>query len=459
MSCSTLIQNALLINEGHRRKGSVLIEGETIREVFFPEESTTPEALQEFEKRCAGATIVQAEGLLLMPGVIDDHVHFRDPGLTHKADIASESRAAAAGGVTSYMDMPNCNPQTTTLEALQDKFENAAQHSLINYSFYFGATNNNLPLLRLLPNLPHRPCAIKLFMGSSTGNMLVDKRENLRHIFEETDLIIATHCEDTDRINRNTARIQAQYGEDAPIELHPLIRDAEACYASTALAVDLASASGARLHVLHLTTEKELSLFSAAPLESKRITAEVCLAHLRFTDRDYATLGARIKCNPAVKTLADRTALRRALAEGRIDVVSTDHAPHLLSEKQGGALRATSGMPMLQFSLPAMLDLCVEESSFSYELVVEKMCHAPAQLFGIEKRGYIRPGYKADLVLVSPHDPWTLTTDCIQSKCGWSPLEGQTFTHRIHSTFVNGIPVYQDGKLQDISCAQELRFH
>lgn len=439
-----LIKNATLVNEGRSYKGSLLTKGERIGRIFSGSEEL-PEADE----------IIDAEGLLLLPGIIDDHVHFRDPGLTPKGDMRSESRAAAAGGVTSYMDMPNTIPQTTTLETLEAKFGHAAETSLVNYSFYFGATNDNTELLSKLDR--KRVCGVKLFMGSSTGNMLVDKRESLLRIFGSTDLLIAAHCEDSGRIAANVARICATEGGDPDIRFHPVIRDAEACYASTSLAVELAAQANARLHVLHLTTQRELSLFSPGDVSGKRITAEACIAHLLFSDEDYLTLGTRIKCNPAIKSKADREALRKALKEGRIDVVGTDHAPHLLSEKQGGALHAVSGMPMLQFSLVTLLQLC-EEGVFTYEEVIHKMCHAPAALYGIKGRGFLREGYQADLVLVDPQNPWKLSPEMILSKCGWSPLEGRSFSHRVVRTFVNGHTVFNKGVIDESFRGSELRF-
>lgn len=440
-----LIKNATLVNEGKSLKGSLLIKGERIDKIVFGSDDF-PDADE----------VINAEGLLLLPGVIDDHVHFRDPGLTHKGDIPSESRAAAAGGVTSYMDMPNTVPQTTTLEALEAKFDHAAETSLVNYSFYFGATNDNTALLAKLDRT--RVCGVKLFMGSSTGNMLVDKRESLVRIFGSTELLIAAHCEDSARIAANAARIRATHGEDPDIRFHPVIRDTEACYASTSLAVELAEQARARLHVLHLTTQRELALFTTDALSAKRITAEACLAHLLFSDEDYKTQGSRIKCNPAIKSQSDREALRNAVKQGRIDVVGTDHAPHLLSEKQGGALKAVSGMPLLQFSLIGMLQLC-KEGVFSYEEVIQKMCHAPAILYQIEGRGFLREGYQADLVLVDPQHPWQLSSEQIRSKCGWSPLEGSWFSHRVLRTFVNGHTVFNEGEMDESFRGSALRFN
>ncbi|MFR3188831.1 MAG: dihydroorotase [Phocaeicola sp.] len=439
------IHNAVIVNEGKQFAGSVVIDNGIIREVL--EEGKQPSQACDEE--------VDAKGCYLIPGVIDDHVHFRDPGLTHKADMASETAAAAAGGVTSFMDMPNCNPQTTTLEALNAKFEDAATKCVVNYSFYFGATNNNVHVLKELDKT--RVCGVKLFMGASTGNMLVDRMEALRKIFSEAGMLIATHCEDQNTIRENTERFRQECGEDPDITCHPLIRSEEACYRSSALAVQLAKETNARLHVLHVSTARELELFEDKPLSEKRITAEACVSHLFFCDEDYQTLGARIKCNPSIKTRADRDALRGALSTNRIDVVGTDHAPHLLTEKQGGALKAVSGMPSIQFSLVSLFEL-VHEGVLTVEQLVQKMCHAPAELYQIEKRGYIRPGYWADLVLVNPNKEWTVTSDCIQSKCGWSPMEGCHFHAQVEKTFVNGVLAYADGKVNISNRGQALVF-
>lgn len=439
------IHNAVIVNEGKQFAGSVVIDNGIIREVL--EEGKQPSQPCDEE--------VDAKGCYLIPGVIDDHVHFRDPGLTHKADMASETAAAAAGGVTSFMDMPNCNPQTTTLEALNAKFEDAATKCVVNYSFYFGATNNNVHVLKELDKT--RVCGVKLFMGASTGNMLVDRMEALRKIFSEAGMLIATHCEDQNTIRENTERFRQECGEDPDITCHPLIRSEEACYRSSALAVQLAKETNARLHVLHVSTARELELFEDKPLSEKRITAEACVSHLFFCDEDYQTLGARIKCNPSIKTRADRDALRGALSTNRIDVVGTDHAPHLLTEKQGGALKAVSGMPSIQFSLVSLFEL-VHEGVLTVEQLVQKMCHAPAELYQIEKRGYIRPGYWADLVLVNPNKEWTVTSDCIQSKCGWSPMEGCHFHAQVEKTFVNGVLAYADGKVNTSNRGQALVF-
>ena len=436
----TLIKNALIVNEGRSFKGYLLIDDDRIADIQ-----------ENQEYRGDYDTVVDASGCFVLPGIIDDHVHFRDPGLTHKADIASESRAAAFGGVTSYLDMPNTIPQTTTLEALEDKYKRAADCSAVNYGFFFGATNDNVNLFTALD--PHQVPGIKLFMGSSTGNMLVDRRESLQKIFREATLPVMVHCEDTARINENMKKAKERYGDDPPVELHPQIRDVEACYQSTALAVNLAKTYGTRLHVAHVTTAKELSLFG----DNDRITAEVVVAHLMFSSADYQSLGTRIKCNPAVKSADDRDALRKALTNGKITTVGTDHAPHLLSEKEGGAARAVSGMPMIQFSLVSMLEL-VDEGVLPIERLVQLMCHQPASLFEIRDRGYLRKGYKADIVIVSPDNPWTLTPDCIQSKCGWSPLEGHTFNWKVMHTFCNGHHLFNQGVFDETYRGEALAF-
>ena len=417
----TLIYGATIVNEGRSFKGCLTLENDLIASV------TEGDALPEghFDLR------LNAEDCVLMPGVIDDHVHFREPGLTAKADIESESRAAAYGGVTTFFEMPNTLPQTTTLDALNQKLELAQGKSHVNYSFFFGATNQNAHLFERLD--PKRVPGIKLFMGASTGNMLVDRLETLENIFKNAPLPIMTHCEDTQLVNQNMAEAKRLYGDDPAVEHHPAIRSAEACYHSSALAVELATKYGAQLHVAHLTTARELSLFGHNP----RVTAEAVIAHLWFCDADYRTRGTQIKCNPAVKTIADRDALRAALTDGRISVVATDHAPHLVSDKIGGCAKAASGMPMVQFSLPAMLELC-EKGVLTIERVVELMCHAPARLFAVSKRGFIKPGYKADLAIVRRGEPWTVTKDCVQSKCKWSPMEGEKFRWRVVQTICNG---------------------
>lgn len=440
-----LIQNAVIVNEGRKVVGSVVIEGEQIAEILVGEQkATTP---------CDET--IDATGCYLLPGAIDEHVHFRDPGLTHKADITTESHAAAAGGVTSIMDMPNTNPQTTTLEALNEKLNLLGEKSSVNYSCYFGATTNNYTQFGQLDK--HRVCGIKLFMGSSTGNMLVDRMASLRNIFGGTDLLIAVHCEDQGIVRENTDKYKKEYGEDVPMALHPVIRSEEACYRSSELAVQLAREENARLHIMHISTAKELELFSKAPLAEKRITAEACVPHLIFTEADYQTLGARIKCNPAIKTAEDRKAIQEAVNSGLIDAIATDHAPHLLSEKEGGALKAASGIPMIQFSLVSMLELA-DKGIFTIEKIVEKMSHAPAQMYEIQNRGFIRKGYQADLVLVRPDSQWTVTTDCVLSRCKWSPLEGHTFNWKVEKTFANGHLLYNNGHIDETYRGQELRF-
>ncbi len=431
----TLITNAEIVNEGRRYGGSIVIEDGRIIEIT--DKPLQPDASVH--------ETIDASGCLVMPGVIDSHVHFREPGLTAKADIATESRAAAAGGVTTYFDMPNTVPQTTTPEALEEKFGLAAEKSRVNYSFFFGATNDNLPLIDRLDAT--RIPGIKLFMGSSTGNMLVDRREALERIFGTVKMPVMAHCEDTAIINRNMEEARCSDPRFPDVALHPLIRSAEACYESTSLAVSLARRYGTRLHVAHLTTARELELFSPG---DPKITAEATVGHLFFTDADYARLGARIKVNPAIKTAADRTALRKALLDGRITTVGTDHAPHLPGQKQGGCDTAASGMPMIQFSLVTMLEL-VDDGVLPVERMVELMCHAPARLFGVRDRGFLRPGCWADIVIVSPRGPWTVTPEQVESRCGWSPMEGHTYRWRVERTLCNGQTVY-DGRTVDDAC-------
>lgn len=446
----TLIHNATIVNEGRRSQGSLLVENGDIVEILN-DDSNIFASCDE---------IVDATGCYLLPGIIDDHVHFREPGLTHKADIFTESRAAAAGGVTSVMDMPNTNPPTTTIENLEKKQALLKEKCIVNHSCYFGATNDNYTLFRQLDAT--RICGIKLFMGSSTGNMLVDKMDSLRRIFNGTDMLIAAHCEDQDIIRRNAEKYRSIYLKEAqiPVVKHPAIRTSEACYNSSRLAVQLAREAGARLHILHVSTAKELKLLDDISLnERKKITAEACIAHLLFDIKDYKTVGTRIKCNPSIKRQADRDALRQAVNTNMIDVIATDHAPHLLSEKEGGALQASSGMPMLQFSLVCMLQLA-DEGLFTLETIVEKMCHNPARLFRIKQRGFIRPGYHADLVLIRPGMHWQLTRDRILSKCKWSPLEGQSFNWIVEKTFANGHLIYDHVTGTDDSYRGEaLLFH
>lgn len=442
-----LIHNATIINEGESIKGSVLIEREIIKAIY-KENSVPTEIINR-------ATIIDAEGLWLIPGVIDDQVHFRDPGLTHKGDIASESKAAIAGGVTSYMEMPNTKPQTTSIEALNDKFEVASQKSYANYSFYLGATNDNLAELRKIDK--KNTCGVKIFMGSSTGNMLVDKRKALEAIFAEIDMIITTHCEEEEIIQKNIAYYKDLLGDNIPVKYHPLIRSAEACYQSSAKAVELADKYGARLHILHLSTEREISLFDVKPLTEKKITGEVCVHHLWFSDEDYEKYGNRIKWNPAVKTKEDRDALLQGLLKGKLDAIATDHAPHLLEEKTGGCLQAASGGPLVQHSLQMMLEMS-KQGKISKEEVVNKMCHAPATLFRINKRGYIREGYFADLVLVNPNKDYTITQENILYKCKWSPLENETVSTSIEKTFLNGQIAFENGQVNEVR-GQALTFN
>ena len=453
----TIIQNAFIVNEGKVMIGSILVDDGNIVEIFDKESSAC------LSDENMPVELIDATGCFVLPGVIDDHVHFREPGLTHKADIDSESAAAAAGGVTSYMDMPNCVPQTTSLEALDEKLTLAHEKSHVNYSFFFGATNDNVGLFEKLD--AHRIPGIKLFMGSSTGNMLVDKEQSLNTIFKtvaKMNIPVMAHCEDTAIINANMERAKAEYGDDPDVSLHSEIRSGEACFESTSLAVSLAVRYNARLHVAHLSTAKEVALIKEVNagvknVADKRITAEAVSGHLLFTADDHATLGAKIKINPAIKTSADRDALRHAVADGTIDIIATDHAPHLLSEKQGGCCKAASGMPMVQFSLVAMLGL-VDEGILTIGRLVQLMCHNPAVLFGIRNRGFIRRGYKADLVIVRPSSPWSVTADCIRSKCGWSPVEGMTFSWRVERTICNGHTVFADGKVDMNYVGEELSF-
>lgn len=426
------IKHAILVNEGRQQLGSVVIENDRIAQVLLAPDEQAALPVDE---------IIDAEGAYLLPGVIDDHVHFRDPGLTHKADFHTESLAAAAGGVTTILDMPNTMPPTVTAERVEEKKAVAKQRCHVNYGFFIGATKENAARLHTVN--PNTVAGVKLYMGSSTGALEVEDEAALLTIFEQSRLPIMVHCEANDIIRHNMAEHKASYGSDPDVRFHPAIRSREACYESTKHAIELARRTGARLHVAHLTTAEELELFSP---DEPRITAEACLPHLIFTDADYTRLGTRIKCNPAIKTAEDRDALRRALTDGRIAVVGTDHAPHTLAEKAGGSARAASGMPFVQFSLVAMLQL-VDEGVLPIERVVELMCHNPAQLFSIENRGYLREGYMADLVLVRPNTPWTLTPNRILSKCNWSPLEGRTFHWTVERTWVNGSLLYNKGNI------------
>ena len=441
-----LIRNATIINEGISTKGSVLVRNDRIDTIYS---GVVPEEI------CNRAQVIEANHLYLMPGVIDDQVHFREPGLAHKGTIQSESRAAIAGGVTSYMEMPNTNPQTITIDAWKRKNEYAQDKSFANYAFYLGATNDNLAELKRADS--KHLCGIKVFMGASTGNMLVDDKKTLQAIFAEIGMLIATHCEKESIIRNNIEIYRRKFGDDIPVRYHPLIRSAEACYQSSAEAIELADKYGSRLHVLHLSTAKEMRLFDAKPLLEKKITGEVCVHHLWFTSDDYDRLGTHIKWNPAIKTKSDRDALRQALLSGKLDVVATDHAPHTLSEKEGGALSAASGGPLVQHSLQMMMEL-VSQKVLSKELLVEKMCHAPATLFSVKERGFIREGYFADLVLVNPNKPYTISSNNILYKCGWSPFEGETLSSSIQTTILNGKVVFDNGEVVGEPSGQVLEF-
>jgi len=441
---SLVLRNAEIINEGRRFHADVLIRDGRIERI-----GAVP----------AGAAYDQEydlTGKLLVPGLIDDQVHFREPGLTHKACIASEARAAVAGGVTSFMEMPNTNPPAVTLEELEKKYAIGAATSVANYSFFLGATNTNLEVVKSMD--PRRICGVKVFMGSSTGDMLVDREATLEGIFRHSPAIILTHCEDTPRIKAAEAVAKAKWGEDVPAAEHPNLRDTEACYASSSLAAGLARRHDARLHILHITTAKELGLFSAAPLKGKRLTAEACVHHLWFSDADYERLGHQIKCNPAIKTAADRDAVRAAVASGVIDVIATDHAPHTWEEKSQTYFKAPSGLPLIQHPLLILMDLA-RQGAFTLETAIQRACHAPAILFGVEQRGYIREGYWADLVVVDPAKPQPVTKAGLLYQCGWSPFEGRTFGSSIERTFVNGVCVYENGQVRpDAPKGQRLTF-
>lgn len=438
------IKNATVVNERRTFVATVFILGEKIEKIV------------EGAVETSGYEVVEGEGRYLFPGVIDTHVHFREPGLTRKGDMASESRAAVAGGVTSIADMPNTIPQTTTTALFQEKCALAAQHCLTNYAFYLGATNDNLK--ELLNADLSQIFGIKVFMGSSTGNMLVDKTDILEEIFKNSAAPIVTHCEDEAIIRRNEAQIRQEFGENPPFSVHPLIRSAEACYLSTRKAVELAEKYGSKLHIAHLSTEKELSLFPKnVPLAEKKITAEACAHHLWFTDQDYGRLGAFIKCNPAIKSAADRDALRRSVNENVVDAIVTDHAPHTLEEKSKGYFETPGGIPLAQHSLTAMLELA-KNGVFSLETIVEKMCHNPAVIFNIEKRGFIREGYFADLTLVDLNHAWKVDNENILYKCGWSPFVGETFHSKILYTFVNGNPVWKNEQIDEQIKGKQLTF-
>lgn len=440
----TLIKNANIVNEGKTINADILIDGEFISKI--ESKISAPE----------GATVIDADGKYLVPGAIDDQVHFREPGLTHKANIATESRAAAAGGITTFIEMPNTVPQATTQKELEKKFTTASTDSYVNYSFMFGGTNDNLE--ELLKTDPNKVAGIKLFLGSSTGNMLVDDEDVLRKIFSSTNMVISVHCEDEATIKKNFKEYHDKFGDDIPIKYHPIIRSEEACYLSSSKAIELAKETGARLHIFHLSTAKETALFrNDIPLKDKKITAEVCVHHLTFEEKDYDEKGTFIKWNPAVKTATDRDGLWKALLDDRIDVIATDHAPHTLEEKENVYTSAPSGGPLVQHALPALINF-VKEGKISIEKVVEKMCHNPAILFEIKKRGYIKEGYYADLVLIDLDKSWTATKENTLYKCGWTPFEGTEFKSTITKTFVNGNLIFDEGNFNDKIKGQRIQF-
>ena len=442
---TVLIRNAKIVNEGAIFEGDILIENEFIKEIA-----------EKISPKSSDCVIIDAEGSYVMPGAIDDQVHFREPGLTHKGNIETESRAAVAGGITSFIEQPNTVPNAVTQELLEDKYQIAAKTSYANYSFMMGGTNDNLD--EVLKTNPRNVAGIKLFLGSSTGNMLVDNPEVLEKIFSSTKMLIAVHCEDEVTIKTNTQKYKEEFGDDIPMKYHHLIRSEEACYLSSSKAIELAKKTGARLHVFHLSTAKEMELFTnKIPLEQKQITAEVCVHHLWFTDADYETKGSLIKWNPAVKTQADKDALWKALLDDRIDVIATDHAPHTLEEKCNPYLTCPSGGPLVQNAVVALFE-AHHQGKISVEKIVEKMCHNPAKIFKIEKRGFIREGFYADLAIVNTHLPWNVKKENILYKCGWSPFEGYNFKSRVTHTFVNGKLVYQNGKVKDLKVGQRLLF-
>lgn len=440
----TLLKNGILVNEGELTQADILLDGELILKIAA-------------DISDANATVINVAGKHIFPGIIDDQVHFREPGLTHKGTIATESRAAVAGGITSFMEQPNTVPQATTIEKLEDKFTTASNTAFANYSFPFGGTNDNLEELK---RLDKNSCSgIKLFLGSSTGNMLVDDEAVIEKIFSSTEMVISAHCEDETTIRTNLATYQAKYGDDIPIEYHHLIRSEEACYLSSSRAIALAKKTGARLHVFHLSTGKEMDLFrNDIPLEEKKITAEVCIHHLWFSDADYKEKGTLIKWNPAVKTAHDRDALWEALLDDRIDVVATDHAPHTITEKDNVYTKAPSGGPLVQHALSAMLEKHLE-GKITLETIVKKMCHNPAILFQIDRRGYLREGFYADLAIVDLHSPWKVTKENIAYKCGWSPFENEDFRAKVTHTFVNGHLAYDNGVFSEERNAKRLTFN
>jgi dihydroorotase len=439
-----LITNATLVNEGLIKDADVYVNNGRIEQIG--------PGLSHLQAN----KIIDAAGKILIPGMIDDQVHFREPGFTHKGDILSESRAAIAGGITSYMEMPNCNPLTITPEALADKYTVAAEKSLANYAFYFGASNDNIEHIKSLN--PLSTCGVKVFMGASTGSMLVDNPDTLEQIFQYSPVLIATHCESTPIIQANEKRFKKQYGDNVPIECHPLIRSEEACFVSSSLAISLAGKHNSRLHILHLTTEKELSQFSSSPVAGKQITAEACVHHLFYNDSDYAEKGNLIKCNPAIKSKNDQAALIQAVLDNRIDVIATDHAPHTLEEKQQPYLQAPAGLPLVQYALPSLLEH-YHRGIFSLELIVNKICHAPAVRFELLDRGFIREGYWADLALIDLNKPKVVKNSDVLSKCGWSPFENYRFRSAIDTTVVNGNIVYENGKVSDAFRGMPLAFN
>jgi dihydroorotase len=443
----TLIKDAIIVNEGLKFKGSVLISGEKIEKIF-PHVLPSDFDLTEVE-------VIDAKGLYLIPGVIDDQVHFREPGLTHKGDLTTESRAAIAGGVTTYMEMPNTNPQSVTQELLQNKYDRAAEVSSANYSFYMGATNDNLN--EVLKTDTTKVCGIKVFMGSSTGNMLVDDEKTLSEIFRHSPTLVATHCEDEKTILKNIEIARTRYGENVPMSRHAHIRSDEACYLSSSKAVELASKYNTRLHVLHLTSAKEMSLFNTGKVTDKKITAEVCVHHLWFDERDYIKYGTKIKWNPSIKSQKDKEALWEALLSDKIDVIATDHAPHTLEEKNNSYFKAPSGGPLVQHSLVAMLEMS-RKGFITVEKVIQKMCHAPADLFRIENRGYIREGFFADLVLVDPNQNWIVSPENILYKCGWSPFEGVQFSNKVVATYINGVAAFKNDKIDESVKGKRITF-
>ncbi|MCH9660717.1 MAG: dihydroorotase [Bacteroidetes bacterium] len=446
MKQTVLIKNANIVNEGSIIKGDVLIEGDRIAEVA-----------DSISAKSGDTKIIEADGAYLIPGMIDDQVHFREPGLTHKATIETESKAAVAGGITSFIEMPNTVPQATTIELLEQKFSRAAETSWANYSFMFGGTNDNIA--EILKVDEAKVAGLKLFLGSSTGNMLVDDPTVLEEIFSKTNLLISAHCEDEATIRENMEKFTSEYGDDIPVSFHPVIRSEEACYISSSRAIELAKKTGARLHVFHLSTEKETHLFSnKKPLSEKKITAEVCIHHLWFTNDDYAEKGTKIKWNPAVKTQKDKDGLWKALLDDRIDVIATDHAPHTIEEKDNVYTKAPSGGPLVQHALEALFEMH-HKGKISIEKIVEKTAHNPAILFQIKDRGYIKKGYKADLVIMEPNAPWTVNKENLAYKCGWSPFEGTTFTSRVMYTFVNGQIAYHNGKFPTRTHGERLSFN